>query len=244
MDIAGNNRRQLLFRSDCLLIHGEYMKSLFSRLFGILLAASLVLAACAPQAAQTVKENVQPLVTSTPEVMADKATVLVTEDVALPTVVDAVTPIPAVKVASAVQAEAALTSGVAFLEDLAPEKYDPPAFAKPATVTYTVSLTKPAPVIWSYVWCAADAKMLVANFENIQLRFMLDQKEVSADSFGTFETTTGGKVCRLIYTSLSDWTPGEHHLVTTATFAAKINDGSADYEPGDYILDYIVYVKP
>jgi hypothetical protein len=73
---------------------------------------------------------------------------------------------------------------------------------------------------------------------------VLDDKEVSADSLSTFETETGGQVCRVIYTSLSDWPVGEHHLVTTATFKAKINDGTVDYEPGDYVLDYMVYVKP
>jgi len=182
----------------------------------------------------------------------DGKTALASDDIVLQAGIDAVlqplgtgvTPSAAPKIASATEAEAALTSGVAFLEDLAREKHDPSAFAKPGTVNYTVPLTQPEPLIWSYTWCAADAKMLAANFENIKLKFMLDEKEVPADSFGTYESETGGKVCRLIYTSLSDWTPGEHHLITTATFTAKINDGSADYDPGDYVLDYMVYVKP
>jgi len=182
----------------------------------------------------------------------DGKTALASDDIVLQAGIDAVlqplgtglTPSAAPKIASATEAEAALTSGVAFLEDLAREKHDPSAFAKPGTVNYTVPLTQPEPLIWSYTWCAADAKMLAANFENIKLKFMLDEKEVPADSFGTYESETGGKVCRLIYTSLSAWTPGEHHIVTTASFAAKINDGSADYETGDYILDYMVYVKP
>jgi hypothetical protein len=133
---------------------------------------------------------------------------------------------------------------VAFLEDLARETYDSATFAKPGTATYTVPLTEAEPLIWAYVWCSADADRLAANFENIQLKFMLDDKEVFADSLSTFETETGGKICRVTYTSLSDWPAGEHNLVTTATFTAKINDGSADYEPGEYILDYMVYVKP
>ena len=185
-------------------------------------------------------------------VPVDEKTALASDDIVLQAGIDAVlqplgagvTPSAAPKIASATEAEAALTSGVAFLEDLAREKYDPSAFAKPGTVTYTVPLPKPEPVIWSYVWCGADAKTLAANFENIHLKFMLDDKEVPANSFGTFETQTGGKVCRLVYTSLSDWPAGEHHLVTTATFTAKINDGTADFEAGDYVLDYMVYVKP
>jgi C-terminal processing protease CtpA/Prc len=191
-------------------------------------------------------------VTPTLRIPVDGTTALATDDIVLQAGVDAalqplgagLAPIATPKVASAVEAEAALTSGVAFLEDLAREKYDPSAFAKPGTVNYTVPLTEPEPLIWSYVWCAANAETLAANFANIHLKFVLDDKVVPANSFGTFETQTGGKICRLIYTSLSDWPAGEHHLVTTATFAARINDGSADYEPGDYILDYKVYVKP
>jgi C-terminal processing protease CtpA/Prc len=182
----------------------------------------------------------------------DGTTALASDDIVLQAGIDAVlqplgagvAPSAAPKIASAADAEAALTSGVAFLEDLARESYEPVTFSKPGTATYTVPLTEPEPLIWAYVWCAADAERLATNFKNIQLKFMLDNKEVPADSFGTFDTETGGKVCRLVYTSLSDWPVGEHHLTTTATFTAKINDGSADYEPGDYILDYTVYVKP
>jgi hypothetical protein len=231
---------------DVLVSKEKKMKSVLLRLFGILLAANLALAACAPQATKTVEENVQPSVTSK-SVIVDEGTALATADAAPQAGVDA-TPQPALdaapKVASAMEAEAALTSGVAFLEDLASEKYDPAAFSKPGTATYTVPLPTPEPLIWAYAWCSANTETLAANFENIQLKFMLDDKEVSADSFATYETETGEKVCRLVYTSLSNWSVGQHHLVTTATFTVKINDGSADYEPGDYILDYTVYVKP
>jgi hypothetical protein len=221
------------------------MKSIFLRLFGILFAASFAMAACAPKVTQTVKENVQPSITNTP-VIVDEATALATEDVQSQANVDS-TPqslVTGLTVASAMEAEAALTSGVAFLEDLAPESYEPDAFSQPGIATYTVPLIESEPLIWAYVWCAADADTLAANFENIQLKFVLDDKKVSADSFATFETETGEEVCRLVYTSLRNWSVGKHHLVTTAVFIAKINDGTADYEPGDYILDYMVYVKP
>jgi hypothetical protein len=226
--------------NGCIGFKGEKMKSAFSRLFGILLMVSFVLAACAPQAAQTAAVNVQPPETSTPLVV-DEATALATEDIAP-------TPQPtlnvALRVASAMEAEAALTSGVSFLEDLSNEKYDPAAFSKPGIVTYTVPLPESEPLLWTYAWCSANTEMLAANFKNIQLKFVLDNKEVSADSFATYETETGEKVCRLVYTSLSNWSVGEHHLVTTATFTAKINDGTAEYDPGDYVLDYVVSLKP
>jgi hypothetical protein len=226
------------------------MKFVFLRLFGILLLASLALAACTSKVTQPVNENIQFAITNTPKVIVDEATAMATEDVqsnveSAPQPLDAgVAPDAFPKVASALEAEAALTSGVAFLEDLAPENYDPAvAFAKPGIVTYTIPLEKSAPVIWSYVWCSENTDTLATNFENIQLKFLLDDKEISPDSFGIYETETGEKVCRLIYTSISDWPVGEHHLVTTATFTDKINDGTAEFQPGDYILDYTVYLK-
>ncbi|HUM24921.1 MAG TPA: S41 family peptidase [Anaerolineales bacterium] len=175
------------------------------------------------------------------------------EDIVLQAGIDAVlqpfgagvTPSAAPKVASQTEAESALSSGAPFLEDLARESYDPAiTFAQPGTATYSISMTDPEPVIWGYSWCAVDAATVASNFEKIDMQFMLDGKEVPTDSFGTLELETGGKVCRLIYTSLSEWTSGEHHLSTTATFTAAINDGSANFEAGEYILEYTVYVKP
>ncbi len=182
----------------------------------------------------------------------DEETVTVTEDIVLLAGIDAVlkplgagvTPSSAPTIASAAEAEAALGAGAAFLEDLARESYEAATFAQPGEATYTVPLTESEPVIFGYVWCAADTATVASNFENIQLKFMMDEELVPAESFSTLEVETGGKICRLIYTSLREWPVGEHHLVTTATFTAKVNDGSADYEPGDYILNYTVFVKP
>jgi len=182
----------------------------------------------------------------------DETTVFATDDIVLQAGVDAVlqplgagiAPSAAPKVATAAEAEAVFSSGAAFLEDLARESYEADTFSRPGTAVYTVPIAEPDPLVWGYVWCSANAETLASNMEKIQLKFMLNDKEVSSDSLAAYELETGGQVCRLVYTSLSDWTPGEHHLTTTATFTAGINDGSADYEPGDYVLDYTVYVKP
>jgi hypothetical protein len=186
------------------------------------------------------------------KVPVDATTALSTEDVVLQAGIDAVlqplgagiTPSASPKIADAATAEAAFSSGAAFLEDLARESYEADTFSAPGTANYTVPLTESEPVVWAYVWCAANTDTLAKNFENIQLKFALDEKEVPVNTFATYEMETGGKVCRLVYTSLNDWTAGEHHLTTTATFKSKINDGEVDYEPGDYVLDYKVYMKP
>jgi hypothetical protein len=123
------------------------------------------------------------------------------------------------------------------------EQPDAAEFAQPGTVAFTVQLANSEPLIWAYAWCAADAATLQQNFDNLQLRFELAGVDVSSQ-FITVDVDSGGQPCRLVYTALDDWPAGEHHLSTTATFLAVINDGAADYAAGDYRLEYTVYVAP
>ena len=154
-----------------------------------------------------------------------------------------VTPEGPPSVASTSEAEAAFQAGTAFLEDKAREAPDAAALAQPGLVAYTVALANSEPLIWAYAWCARDAATLQQNFENIRLTFELAGADVSSQ-FATLELESGGQPCRMVYTALDEWPAGEHHLTTTATFTAALNDGSADYAAGDYSLDYTVYVAP
>jgi len=40
--------------------------------------------------------------------------------------------------------------------------------------------------------------------------------------------------------AVTDWKSGENHAITTLTFTAPVNDGSADYPAGDQVYDYLV----
>ena len=71
-----------------------------------------------------------------------------------------------------------------------------------------------------------------------------EMPEVPEESFNVTEVESNGKLYRFIYTALSDWPAGEHHLQTIATFTSTVNDGLQDYPAGDYVLDYTVFVKP
>ena len=154
-----------------------------------------------------------------------------------------IVPSGAPKMADKAGAQAALSSAKQ-LEEKAKEQYTAEDFGKPGTLTYTVALSKPETLVWLYAWCTKTPEILKQNFESIHLKFVLDGKEVPLADMATADLPNSGQQCRLYYTALSDWPAGEHHLSTTATFASKINDGTADYEPGDYMLDYTVYVNP
>ena len=174
------------------------------------------------------------------------------EDVALETAVKVVsqpagagvTPSGPPKVASAEEAAAAFRGGDKFLEDLARENYQSADYAKPGTLVFTVPLLKDQSLVWLYAWCTTTTEVLKQNFQNIKLKFMLDGEEIPLDQLATEDLENGGQQCRLYYTALSRWPAGEHHLSITATFARSINDGTSDYEAGDYVLEYDVFVKP
>jgi C-terminal processing protease CtpA/Prc len=147
-------------------------------------------------------------------------------------------------VASPAGAEAALRAGsTPMLEDKALETHTVADYTQPGKLTFTIPLSAPDPLIWAYPWCAKDAATLQQNFANIKLAFVLDGQNVTSQ-MATVDATANGQQCRLVFTELTGWPAGEHHLTTTATFAQAINDGSTDYPAGDYILDYTVVVKP
>lgn len=148
------------------------------------------------------------------------------------------------KVASAGEAESALSSGANFLEDLAREQYTEADYAVPGVLTYTVALNRSETLIWGYAWCAQDTPTLDQNFSQIELKFNLSGREIPTEQFATFDVASGGLQCRLIYAALSEWKGGEHRLSTTAVFKSAVDDGSAEYEAGNYIYEYAVYVKP
>jgi C-terminal processing protease CtpA/Prc len=146
-------------------------------------------------------------------------------------------------IASVSEATDALST-ITQLEDKARHQYTPADYAQPGTLTFTVPLTESEPLLWLYAWCTTTQQILEQNFENIELNFVLDGEEVPLSEMVTQDLPNAGQQCRLYYTVLSDWPAGEHHLSTTATFTNPINDGTADYEAGDYVLDYTVVVQP
>jgi hypothetical protein len=155
-----------------------------------------------------------------------------------------VTPSGPPEIATREEASSAFASGENFLEGLAREEYNTADYAKPGTLTFTVPLDEGESPLWLYAWCTATTEILDQNFQNIKLKFMLDGVEVPLDQLANEDLENNGQQCRLYYTALSNWPAGEHHLSITSTFTKPINDGFSDYEAGDYVLEYNVFVRP
>jgi C-terminal processing protease CtpA/Prc len=146
--------------------------------------------------------------------------------------------------ASKADAATAYSSSTPALEDKASEKYSAPDYSKPGTLKFTVSLTPSDQVMWIYGWCTTTQDILTNNLKSIKLKFTLDGKDVPVSAMQVDTAPNGNQQCQNTYTALSNWPTGSHHLITTATFTTKINDGTSDYSAGDYVLDYTVNVQP
>lgn len=155
-----------------------------------------------------------------------------------------VTPSGPPKMASKAGSASAFASGNRFLEEAAREEYQSADYANPGVLTFTVPLIKDESFVWMYAWCTTSTEVLNQNFQNIKLKFMMDGEEVPLDQLVNEDLASGGQQCRLYYTALSNWPAGEHHLSITATFTESINDGTSDYEAGEYVLNYDVFMKP
>lgn len=152
-----------------------------------------------------------------------------------------VTPSAPPKLASQEEAESAFSAGASFIEDKAREEYTPEERSVPAVLTYTIPLAKSETLIWGYFWCATATEILNQNFSQIDVRFEMNGEAVLIDRFAAIDLPSGGNQCRVIYTALSDWKPGEHRLVTAVTFKTPINDGMSDYAAGEYVSEYSVF---
>ncbi|MCE7861512.1 MAG: hypothetical protein DYG86_17230 [Chloroflexi bacterium CFX2] len=153
-----------------------------------------------------------------------------------------VTPSAPPKIASQDEAENAFSSAAAFLEDKAREQYSPEEVSQPGVFAYTIPLAKSETLIWGYFWCTTTQEILDQNFSQIEVNFELNDESVPLDKFVIADLPSGATQCRVIYTALSDWKSGEHHLTTSATFKTPINDGMSEYPAGDYVSEYSVFV--
>jgi hypothetical protein len=131
-----------------------------------------------------------------------------------------------------------------YLQALAKEQYTEEDYAKPGTLTYTVTITDDTPTYFNYGWCTTTEEILQQNFEHIRVRLYFNGDELGEDVVHpvTF-TRQDGFVCLDFGVLMSDWPPGKYELEAVATFDEKINDGADDFEAGDYRFVYNVTVE-
>jgi hypothetical protein len=78
------------------------------------------------------------------------------------------------------------------------------------------------------------------NLSKMKIVFTLNGQAVPLTNFLIQDAPSQGQYCHEVEAAVTDWKPGENHAVTTLTFTAPVNDGSADYPAGDQVYDYLV----
>jgi hypothetical protein len=131
-----------------------------------------------------------------------------------------------------------------YIQALAKEQYSDADYAKPGTLTYTVTITDDLPVYFTYGWCAKDDTTLQNNLQHIGVKLYFNGVELGKDVVQNLTYKTADNMsCADFGVLTSEWTDGQYQLKAVATFDQRINDGISDYESGDYIFEYNVTVK-
>lgn len=112
------------------------------------------------------------------------------------------------------------------------------------TITYTIYLDNSEPLAWGMGWCTTTEAILAQNFDHIQYTFILNGKDIPIEQFVEVEYYSEEMqgFCRLYYTILTDWMPGEHSVETIVTYDQSINDGWDDYPAGTITYEYRIVV--
>jgi C-terminal processing protease CtpA/Prc len=139
------------------------------------------------------------------------------------------------------EAERALQSGASWLSDAArnPLQTILPVIG---TADLTVTLSESQPLIWAQIWCAADQTALAASVKKLDIEFRLNGETIPLSRFAQSQGTLSGRECYLVYTVLDDWQQGEHQVETRVTLPEAMSDGFNEYDAGEYVIRYQVFV--
>jgi hypothetical protein len=126
----------------------------------------------------------------------------------------------------------------------AQERYTQEDFAKPSTLTFTVTIPNDRPIYFSYGWCTTTEEILKQNFEHINIKLSINGDELGDEVIHPISfTRPDGLLCLDYGVLATEWPAGEYQVETAAVFDQQINDGLADFEAGDYIFQYNVTVE-
>ena len=156
-----------------------------------------------------------------------------------------IVPTASPKLLSQDETQSALSSAKQ-LEEKARESYETADFLKvPNDFTFTIALSKSEKLLWVWGWCAKDDATLADNLSKMDIKFTMNNQDVPLDQFLKLDyDSSDGQKCTAYLAGLTDWTGGEHHLVTTLTFKQPLNDGVYDFPAGVQKFYYNVYIKP
>jgi hypothetical protein len=136
----------------------------------------------------------------------------------------------------------AVTDRLPVLEILAQEDYATDDLLEVGrTFPFTIDLEQSEPLLWVYGWCATTPDIMAQNLEVMQIEYSVNGTPVDAGQFEAYGDQTGD-ACSYFAAVVYDWPSGTTTLQTKVVFTEALNDGFADYQPGEQLFVYTVNV--
>jgi hypothetical protein len=131
-----------------------------------------------------------------------------------------------------------------MLAAFAQEQYTQEELSKPGTFKYTVKIKNDKPTYFSYGWCATTEEILKQNYQHIKVELFFDGKRLGDDVVHTYTyNSPDGMFCGDYGVLFLKIPAGTYRVEAVATFDEQINDGTSDYDAGEYFYEYHVTVE-
>lgn len=113
---------------------------------------------------------------------------------------------------------------------------------RPGEYEWQIQYAANQPALLRLGWCAADEERLDDNWSKMRYELVVDEHPVDVSTLALREQAVAGQVCRFYAGMLRGWAPGSHSIVWRHSIDERINDGWESYEPGAYVMRFIVDV--
>jgi len=113
---------------------------------------------------------------------------------------------------------------------------------QPGEYQWQVTFPADKPALLSIGWCSIDEQTLDANWPNMQYELIIDGYRVDLAQLAQTEQVREDRVCYLYSGVLTGWSLGRHSYVWIHHIYSRLNDGWDTYEPGEYVMDFVVDV--
>jgi very-short-patch-repair endonuclease len=112
----------------------------------------------------------------------------------------------------------------------------------PGKTEWQVTIPANEPGLINWGWCATDKTTLDENWSQIHYSLLVDNSYVELGSKQwDFENEEG--VCRGYSEPSKGWPVGRHSFTWLYTLDRMLHNGKDGYEPGEYIIEFIVEVE-
>ncbi len=130
-----------------------------------------------------------------------------------------------------------------YLGELATDWEDGEPYS-PGYYIYHANGDPDIPIIVSMGWCATTQSILDKNWPMMGYELTIDGISIDLEEEMGFRSWTAPDIgpCYGYAGLTTGWSRGEYHVIWTHTIYQLINDGSSDYEAGDYVMDIMLTI--